>query len=111
MGLPPPPRAAYSADMLFLQDDLRIRSAAWPTCGRGGRRADRHAEEYAKKNNKSWQHTRNKLVIPHLIPRWGKIDAKSITRADVRALMSRIEAPILANQVKAAASAILRIWW
>jgi integrase len=68
--------------------------------------ADRHAEEYAKKNNKSWQHTRNKLVIPHLIPRWGKIDAKSITRADVRALMSRIEAPILANQVKAAASAI-----
>jgi integrase len=68
--------------------------------------AERYVEEYAKKNNKSWEHTRNKLVIPHLLPRWGKLDAKSISRADVRALMSRIAAPVLANQVRAAASAI-----
>jgi integrase len=68
--------------------------------------AARYVEEYAKKNNKSWQHTQDKLVRPHLLPRWGKLDAKSITRADVRALMSRIAAPVLANQVKAAASAI-----
>jgi integrase len=68
--------------------------------------AERYVNEYAKKNNKSWQHTRNKLVVPHLLPRWGDMDAKSITRADARALMSRIEAPVLANQVKAAASAI-----
>src|SRR5262245_45340549 len=68
--------------------------------------AERYVEEYAKKNNKSWEHTRNKLVVPHLLPRWGKLDAKSISRADVRALMSRIAAPVLANQVRAAASAI-----
>jgi integrase len=68
--------------------------------------ADRYVEEYAKKYNKSWQHTRNKLVVPHLIPRWGSMDAKSITRADVRSLLARMEAPVLANQVKAAASAI-----
>jgi integrase len=68
--------------------------------------AERYVEQYAKKNNKSWQHTRDKLVRPHLLPRWGKLDAKSIARADVRALMARIEAPVLANQVKAAASAI-----
>jgi integrase len=68
--------------------------------------AERYVEEYAKKNNKSWEHTRNKLVVPHLLPRWGKLDAKSITRADVCALMSRIAAPVLANQVRAAASAI-----
>jgi integrase len=68
--------------------------------------AERYVEEYAKKKNKSWQHTRDKLVRPHLIPRWGKLDAKSITRADVRALMRRIEAPVLANQVKTAARAI-----
>src|SRR5262249_53689433 len=68
--------------------------------------AERYVEEYAKKNNKSWEHTRNKLVVPHLLPRWGKLDAKSLTRADVRALMSRIAAPVLANQVRAAASAI-----
>jgi integrase len=68
--------------------------------------AERYVEEYAKKKNKSWQHTRDKLVRPHLIPRWGRLDAKSITRADVRALMRRIEAPVLANQVKTAARAI-----
>jgi integrase len=68
--------------------------------------AERYVEQYAKRNNKSWEHTRNKLVVPHLLPRWGKLDAKSITRADVRALVARIEAPVLANQVKAAASAI-----
>jgi integrase len=42
----------------------------------------------------------------HLLPRWGKLKAGAITRADVRAAMIRIEAPILANQVLAAASAI-----
>ena len=68
--------------------------------------AERYVEEYARKKNKSWKHTRDKLVRPHLIPRWGKLDAKSITRADVRALMRRIEAPVLANQVKTAARAI-----
>src|SRR5262249_60287266 len=55
--------------------------------------AERYVEQYAKKKNKSWEHTRNKLVRPHLLPRWGKLDAKSITRADVRALLARIEAP------------------
>jgi integrase len=68
--------------------------------------AEQYVERHAKKKNKSWKHTQDKLVRPHLIPRWGHIDAKSITRADVRALMRRIDAPVLANQVKAAASAI-----
>jgi integrase len=68
--------------------------------------AERYVEQYAKRKNRSWKHTRDKLVRPHLLPRWGKLDAKTITRADVRALMGRIEAPVLANQVKAAASAI-----
>jgi integrase len=68
--------------------------------------AERYVEQHAKKNNRSWEHTRDKLVRPHLLPRWGKLDAKTISRADVRALMRRIEAPSLANQVKLAASAI-----
>src|SRR5882724_10399932 len=68
--------------------------------------AERYVQEYAKKNNKSWKHVHDKRVRPHLLPQWGKLDAKSITRSDVRALMSRIEAPVLANMVKAAASAI-----
>ena len=42
----------------------------------------------------------------HLLPRWGKLKASAITRADVRAVMVRIDAPIVANQTLAAASAI-----
>jgi integrase len=71
-----------------------------------GELADRYVEQYAKRKNKSWRSTRRKLVEPHLLPRWGKLDAKSITRSDVRALIGRIEAPVLANNVLSAASAI-----
>ena len=39
-------------------------------------------------------------------PRWGKLKASAISRADVQAMMLRIEAPIIANQTLAAASAI-----
>jgi integrase len=74
--------------------------------GTFGELAERYVQEYAKKYNKSWEHTRKKLVEPHLLPRWGKLDAKSITRSDVHAMMGRIGAPALANQAKAAASAI-----
>jgi integrase len=67
--------------------------------------AERYVEQYAKKKNKSWRQA-GALVRKHLIPYWDKYDAKSITRADVRAVMARIEAPVVANQTKAAASAI-----
>jgi hypothetical protein len=50
--------------------------------------ANRYVEEYAKKNNKSWRQA-DYLVGKHLLPRWGKLNAKSITRSDMRAVMSR----------------------
>jgi len=68
--------------------------------------AAKYVELYAKKNNRSWEQA-DKLVQRYLIPRWGKLRAASITRADARTMMGRIEAPILANQVLASASAIL----
>lgn len=67
--------------------------------------ATKYVEQYAKKNNKSWPQA-DALVRRHAIPRWGKLQASSITRGDVKALMAGIEAPILANQVLAAISAI-----
>jgi integrase len=67
--------------------------------------ADRYLAEHAKKKNKSWKQSRA-LVERHLLPRWGKLDAKAITRADVRAVIGKIAAPVLANQVLAAGSAI-----
>jgi integrase len=67
--------------------------------------AARYVEHYAKRKNKSWKQA-DALVQRYLLPRWGKLQASSITRGDVRSMMSRIEAPVLANQVLGAASAI-----
>jgi integrase len=67
--------------------------------------AERYVEEYAKRRNKSWKQA-DALVRKHLLPRWGELDAKGITRSDVRAMVGSIDAPVLANQVRASASAI-----
>jgi integrase len=67
--------------------------------------ATRYVEQYAKKKNKSWKQA-DKLVRRYLLPKWGKLQATAVARADVKTLMASIAAPILANQVLAAASAI-----
>src|ERR1019366_1291157 len=67
--------------------------------------ATRYVEEYAKRKNKSWKQA-DALVRRHLIPRWGKLQAADVSRSDVKAMMARINAPVVANQVLAAASAI-----
>jgi integrase len=62
--------------------------------------------EYAKRKNKSWAQA-DKLVTKHLLPRWGKLQAASITRGDVRAVLASLShAPVLSNQVLAATSAV-----
>jgi integrase len=67
--------------------------------------AKRYVEDYAKRKNKSWQQA-DALVRRYLVPKWGNLQASAISRADVRAAVGKIAAPILANQVLAAASAI-----
>jgi integrase len=67
--------------------------------------AARYVAEYAQKRNKSWKQA-DRLVRMELLPYWGKLQAGSISRADVKALMARITKPVLANQTLAAASAI-----
>jgi Phage integrase central domain len=67
--------------------------------------ASRYLQGHAKKRNKSWEQA-DYLVRRYLLPRWGKLAATSITRADMRAVMGRIAGASLANQVRAAASAI-----
>jgi len=68
--------------------------------------ASRYVKEYAKKKNKSWQQT-DALIRRIVLPRWGKLEANSITRADVKTLMRGMEqAPIAANQMLAAVSAV-----
>jgi integrase len=67
--------------------------------------AERYVDQHAKRHNRSWEQT-DRLVRRYLLPRWGNLQAATIIRADVKAMMARIEAPILANQVLAAVSAI-----
>jgi integrase len=67
--------------------------------------AQHYVEQHAKKHNKSWKQA-DALVRRFALPRWGKLAAASITRADVKQMMARIEAPVLANQALAAISKV-----
>jgi integrase len=67
--------------------------------------ATKYVEQWAKKHNKSWRQAET-LISRYVLPRWGKLQAPTVTRGDVKTLMARIEAPVLANQVLAAVSAI-----
>ena len=67
--------------------------------------AVKYVEQHAKRVNKSW-HQGDTLVRRYALPRWGKLQASTITRSDVKAMMASIEAPVLANQVLASVSAI-----
>jgi integrase len=66
--------------------------------------ADRY-RAHAMKRNKSWRQA-DYLIRANVLPRWSKLHAANITRADVKTLIAGIEAPSTANQVLASASAI-----
>jgi integrase len=66
---------------------------------------EKYLGEHAKKHNKSWQQA-DALIRRNVLPRWGKLQAASIIRSDVKAMMARIEAPMAANQTLAAVSAV-----
>jgi hypothetical protein len=59
--------------------------------------AEKYVEQYAKKHNKSWRQA-DALVRRFAVPKWGKLQASSITRADVKQMMARIEAPAAGRQ-------------
>lgn len=79
-----------------------------------GARAETFAEvaarhlEHAQRVNRSWRQA-DALVTRLLLPRWGKLRARDITRGDVRTVMRKVTdggAPMTANQMLKAASAI-----
>jgi hypothetical protein len=68
--------------------------------------AQKYVEQHAKKRNKSWRRAAA-LVRRNVMPRWDKLQADAVTRADVKALMRSMEGvPMTANQTLAAVSAI-----
>lgn len=91
---------------------VRVAEAEDPQADRKAERTSGTFEElatkyrdYAAKKNKSWKQA-DALVKRHLLPHWGKLKVTDIKRSDVKAMMGRITAPIVANQTLAAASAI-----
>jgi hypothetical protein len=70
-----------------------------------GTLAERYRKEYAMRKNKSWKQAAG-LIDRYVLPTWKDIAAATITRSDVRALFGKIAAPIQANQVLAAMSAV-----
>jgi integrase len=70
--------------------------------------AHEYLERHAKPNKRSWKED-NRIIATDLLPAWRNINAKDVTRADVRALLDRIlerGAPILANRVRSLISKI-----
>jgi integrase len=67
--------------------------------------ANRYVEEFAKKKNKSWKQA-DTLVRRYALPSWSERDASTISRSDVRAMLAKIDKPILANQVLASCGAV-----
>jgi integrase len=93
-----PPKTQHVAEMLGT-----LKTCSWP---RGWDNLhQRYLGEHAKKHNKSWRQA-EALVNRHVLPRWGNLQASTITRSDVKQMTARIEAPVVANQTLAAASAI-----
>jgi integrase len=68
--------------------------------------AEKYLEQHAKKRNKSWKQGDASIRL-HVLPHWSKLAADIITRADVKAMMRRLDnKPIAANQTLAAVSAV-----
>jgi integrase len=86
-------------------EDPQAEKRARRSAGTFAELAQNYLEQYAKRHNKSWRQA-DALVRRYLLPSWAKLDAKAINRSDVRLTIGRIAAPVLANQVLAAASAI-----
>ena len=69
-----------------------------------------YMERHAKPNKKSWREDERRLQR-HMLPKWGKLKVRAITRADVAALHARIgkAAPYEANQTLALLSKVFEL--
>jgi integrase len=85
--------------------DPQAEKLAQRDAGTFGELARRYIAEWSTRRNKSWEQAAY-LVERHLLPRWSARVAREITRADVRAAIGAIASPSVANQTRAAASAI-----
>ncbi len=105
--------ALADARALAAEVMLRVAKGEDPAAARRAERgrgtfeelARRYVEEFSSKRNKSWKQGEG-LVRRYAIPRIGKLAADAVVRSDVESMAARIAAPVLANQVLAATSAV-----
>jgi integrase len=69
--------------------------------------ATQYVEKEAKVENRSWEAT-DRLVKKHLIPKWGRLPAREVSRSDVNRVLDGIVSKGTHNLVLAAASAIFK---
>jgi integrase len=67
--------------------------------------AQRYVTEHSQRKNKSWKQAAT-LITRYVLPVFAEREASTISRADVRAMLAPITAPILQNQVLASTSAV-----
>ncbi len=67
--------------------------------------ARRYCTEHAMKRNKSWRQAAT-LITRYVLPHLGQHDATSISRADIRAMLAKVDAKVLQNQILASTSAV-----
>src|SRR6516164_2396354 len=92
------------ASAIGLADARTLAAEAMLAVARG---KDPAAEKKAERGAGTFAELAARLVERYATPRWGKLQAATITRADVKAMLSRIAgAPVLQNQVLAAVSAV-----
>jgi integrase len=96
--------AQLRLEVVMGKDPLGERRAERGACT-FGELYQRYLEEHAKVKNKSWRQA-DYLMTKNLLPHWADLDAKLITRADVRTAMGRIASASSADQALAAASAV-----
>src|SRR6516165_3053425 len=87
--------------------DPQAEKLAQREAGTFGELYARYVEEWAKRRNKSWAQA-DYLVRKHLLQRWARLDARSITQADVYSALGKIASPSVFNQTLASASAVFR---
>jgi integrase len=97
-------RAKELLAAVVLGTDVQAEKARQRQAGTFGEVAERYVEQYSKRNNKSWKQA-DALVRTYLLPHWRMRPIVSITRTDMKEVLRRLR-PVLANQVKASASAL-----
>jgi hypothetical protein len=65
-------------------------------------------QQHGSIHNKSWRQA-DALIRRHVLPYWSKLQTTTVTGAEVKQMMRRIEASIAANQTLAAVSAVYRV--